>query len=361
LNEARIVELAQSMKEIGLIQPIIVRQETVGFGIIAGNHRYEAAHRLKWKAVPCLIVDCPNDNEARLMEIDENLVRAELGVAERAQHVTERKKVYETLHPETKKGASQGNGMRARGKPQCQVGTKASAFIDDTAAKTGRSRRDIARDAQRGAKIPRIEEVVGTSLDTGRALDELAKRPPPEQDTIIDAAKRGEALQELLATSSFSQIAEGERETLAKRPAQEPDAIIDAAKRAAQASYLFSKSRLSPAAYKEVRKLEKDLRANLETEFARCLRSEVDRQVRKALAEHNHDDRANVQPVQEEDIVIKVFRLYQRLSSEQRVELRARLEELRHVSSSRDGRRRRRTSAVSRSKPERRGDGRRER
>lgn len=41
--------------------------------------------------------------DARLMEIDENLVRADLSPAERAAHHEERKRAWEREHPETRK------------------------------------------------------------------------------------------------------------------------------------------------------------------------------------------------------------------------------------------------------------------
>ena len=61
----------------------------------------------------------------------------------------------------------------------------------DTAAKTGRSERSIALDAERGGKIADdvIEEVAGTALDTGQTLDELKNLSHEEQRERVKEKK----------------------------------------------------------------------------------------------------------------------------------------------------------------------------
>jgi ParB/RepB/Spo0J family partition protein len=87
-------ELATSMRERGQLQPIVVspRPDT-GYWLIAGWHRLEAARKLKWPSMSAMIVDIADAAAAELIEIDENLVRAELSPAERAQHTARRKEV----------------------------------------------------------------------------------------------------------------------------------------------------------------------------------------------------------------------------------------------------------------------------
>jgi hypothetical protein len=90
------------------------------------------------------------------IEIDENLIRADLSPAERALHIDARKALYEKLHPETKKGATGSGGKKNKSHDETSNNTAdepnepADAFIDDTAKKTGKSRATTARDAKRG-------------------------------------------------------------------------------------------------------------------------------------------------------------------------------------------------------------------
>jgi hypothetical protein len=77
-----------------------------------------------------------------------------------------RKEVYLALHPETAEGQAQAAGMNR--KLGNNVSDKSSlTFTADTAAKTGRSRKSIERDAKRAAILPEaLEAITGTELDT---------------------------------------------------------------------------------------------------------------------------------------------------------------------------------------------------
>lgn len=114
LNEPLVTELAAGMRETGLIQAISITQRNnqINPVLVAGLHRLEAAKRLKWEVMPCFELLWINDDEATLIEIDENLIRGELTSVEQAAHHQKRKAIYERLHPETKLGAT----GRQRGK-----------------------------------------------------------------------------------------------------------------------------------------------------------------------------------------------------------------------------------------------------
>ena len=86
--------LAKSMAVQGLIQPIVVRPRPgAGFWLIAGRHRLMAAKKLKWPALDCIVLDDVSADQAELVEIDENLVRADLSPAEEAAHLGRRKEL----------------------------------------------------------------------------------------------------------------------------------------------------------------------------------------------------------------------------------------------------------------------------
>ena len=107
LSESVVEELANSMKEIGLVCPITIRRPHGQLvpHLVAGAHRLAAAKKLGWDEIPCVVAPPEDDDRAALMEIDENLMRGELSPAERAVHIDERKAIYERLHPQTQHGA----------------------------------------------------------------------------------------------------------------------------------------------------------------------------------------------------------------------------------------------------------------
>ena len=94
----------------GQISPIEVREaeDTGRYRLIAGLHRYAAAKQLLWKSIQASVVRCTND-EARLREIDENLVRRDLNVLDRAAFMAAREAVWNEIHPETIGGRAGAN------------------------------------------------------------------------------------------------------------------------------------------------------------------------------------------------------------------------------------------------------------
>ena len=82
-DEEQLKELAASIKEKGVLAPILVRRVPPGFEIIAGERRYRAACQLKLDKVPVVIRDV-NDQEALILSIVENIQRAELNPMEEA-------------------------------------------------------------------------------------------------------------------------------------------------------------------------------------------------------------------------------------------------------------------------------------
>jgi len=77
-------ELAESIKEYGLLQPVVVRPSgDNGFQLIAGHRRLAAVRQLGWSEIPAL-VRAANRDEAYLLTLIENLQRADLSAREEA-------------------------------------------------------------------------------------------------------------------------------------------------------------------------------------------------------------------------------------------------------------------------------------
>jgi ParB family chromosome partitioning protein len=85
-EDARIDELAQSIRTNGVIQPILVRPSGHGYQIIAGERRWHAARRAGLPKVPVTVRDVPEGHAEKLLEwaLIENLQREDLNVIEEA-------------------------------------------------------------------------------------------------------------------------------------------------------------------------------------------------------------------------------------------------------------------------------------
>ncbi|RJF84839.1 chromosome partitioning protein ParB [Azospirillum cavernae] len=174
--------LAENIQEAGrLRQPVEVRTvKGGGFRLIAGAHRLAACTKLDWPTIPAFVFEATED-EARLAEIDENLVRHELNPLDRATFLFERKSIYERLNPETKNGAQGGVGGKRNE-------NETISFSKDTAARIGLTDRTI----QLAVKIatglaPDVKvSVAGTAIAKTQAeLLALAKLGPAEQRAVL--------------------------------------------------------------------------------------------------------------------------------------------------------------------------------
>ena len=139
-------ELAQSISEVGLLNPITI---TPDHTLVAGLHRLEAAKRLGWADIECSIYGLEG-LQAKLAEIDENVVRTALSTIEYGELLERRKEIYESLHPETKAGLAQAAGMnRSIGKHVAdKMSSTTKSFAQDTAGKLGVSVRTVERTMQ---------------------------------------------------------------------------------------------------------------------------------------------------------------------------------------------------------------------
>jgi len=77
-------ELAESLQEYGLLQPVVVRRVEGGHELIAGHRRVAAARQLGWAEIAAVVRD-ETDNQAYLLTLTENLQREDLSPKEEAE------------------------------------------------------------------------------------------------------------------------------------------------------------------------------------------------------------------------------------------------------------------------------------
>ncbi|MFH1811964.1 MAG: ParB/RepB/Spo0J family partition protein [Pseudomonadota bacterium] len=83
-DEASLAELASSIKEHGLLQPVVVRREREDYVLIAGERRWRAAQRAGLREIPAVVRDDSAD-DSLLLALVENLQREDLNPIEEAE------------------------------------------------------------------------------------------------------------------------------------------------------------------------------------------------------------------------------------------------------------------------------------
>lgn len=177
VDETAVAGLAESIADVGLINPIRVRANGDRWEVIAGVHRLQAHRQLGLAEIEAIIVT-DDDLHAELAMIDENLCRSELSPIEKAQHIARRKVIYETIH------GKNAFGPLSQKLPKSE---RPERFTSATAKLSGESERNVQLNWERGRKI--IDEaadlIKGTKLDTTTYLDKIKGLSPNDQVTAV--------------------------------------------------------------------------------------------------------------------------------------------------------------------------------
>ena len=161
-DEAALQELADSVRQHGIIQPLTVRKLPSGFyQIIAGERRWRAARMAGLREVPVTVIEA-DDKKAMELALIENLQRADLDPIEEAQG-------YQQLMQE--------------------YGMTQSAVAD----RVGRSRPAVANALRLLAlSAPVLDMVAGGAISAGHARAILTL---PDENTQLAVAQRVQNLQ----------------------------------------------------------------------------------------------------------------------------------------------------------------------
>lgn len=200
LNLKKVKEIAQSIEDIGLINPIAVYESEGGVTLMAGLHRLEACKSLGHESIQCSVHKV-DSTEAELIEIDENLRRQELTVLEQAEHLARYEELMEAMGLRAKVGFN-GNQytQEEKGTPLLDSELGSVTVIppkttQDIADEIGLSKNSVQKRKQIASNI--VPEVKETLRDTEIAnsttqLVEVARMEPEKQKEFAEAVQTGE-------------------------------------------------------------------------------------------------------------------------------------------------------------------------
>jgi ParB family chromosome partitioning protein len=158
-------ELTESIKEKGILEPLLVRSNNDGFLIVAGSRRYRGAKAAGLKEVPC-IVKTLTDSEAFEIQLIENMHRDDL-------HPLDEAETYQRLQKDF--GYS----------------------IDQLATKTGKSDRHVQIRLKFCALIEPVKKLFRElKISQAHAL-QVCRLQPEQQKECLDYLKRGDSAHSL--------------------------------------------------------------------------------------------------------------------------------------------------------------------
>jgi len=96
-DEEALLELAESIKNDGLIQPIVVTEDIDGYILIAGERRFRASKLAKLKEIRAVVLNS-DEQKMRQFALIENIQREELNAVELAEAYAELIKLHDVTH-----------------------------------------------------------------------------------------------------------------------------------------------------------------------------------------------------------------------------------------------------------------------
>ena len=199
-NEEAMAELVASIKEIGILQPPVVRQTSAGrYELIMGERRFRAAKLAGLRSIPVIIRQTP-DNELLREALIENIHRSQLNPLEEAAAYTQLLQDFNCTHDELaqKLGRSRpliSNTMRLLNLPASVQSRVASGIISAGHARAllGLSNEaEIDRLAKRivaeGLSVRAVEEIIAAT--SPKAASKTKKKSGGTSPEVNEIAER---------------------------------------------------------------------------------------------------------------------------------------------------------------------------
>ena len=199
-NEEAMAELVASIKEIGILQPPVVRQTSAGrYELIMGERRFRAAKLAGLRSIPVIIRQTP-DNELLREAIIENIHRSQLNPLEEAAAYTQLLQDFNCTHDELaqKLGRSRpliSNTMRLLNLPASVQSRVASGIISAGHARALlglENEAEIDRLAKRivaeGLSVRAVEEIIAAT--SPKAASKTKKKSGGTSPEVNEIAER---------------------------------------------------------------------------------------------------------------------------------------------------------------------------
>jgi ParB family chromosome partitioning protein len=171
-KDEKIEELAASIKEHGVIQPIMVRNAANGYEIVAGERRWRAARKAQIKEIPCIIKEL-DDHENMIVAIIENMQREDLNPLEEAKAFQQLADNFKLTQEEISKSVSRSRPYITNALRLLKLPIEIQNYIIEGSLTAGHARA-IAGMKSREKQLVLAKNVVEQGLSV-RQVETLAK------------------------------------------------------------------------------------------------------------------------------------------------------------------------------------------
>lgn len=173
-DEEKIMELSNSIKEHGVIQPIIVRNFEGNLEIVAGERRWRAAKKAGLKEIPVIVKDI-SDEQNILFAIIENLQRENLNPIEEAEGIQEMANKLNLTQDEISKSLSKSRPYITNSLRLLKLTDEVKGYLIDGSLSSGHGRALVSVDNPQKQK-ELAKEIINKKLTVRDVEDIIANR-----------------------------------------------------------------------------------------------------------------------------------------------------------------------------------------
>lgn len=172
-DEGKLAELAASLRERGMLQPLLVRPAGHGFELIAGERRWRAAMRAGLERVPVVVREA-SDHESLELALIENLQRDDLNAMEEARAYQRLREEFNWTQEEIAERIAKSRPAVANALRLLALPPEVQELVQQGKLRAGHARA-LAALEQPAAIIAAARQVVAQGLST-RETEMLARR-----------------------------------------------------------------------------------------------------------------------------------------------------------------------------------------
>lgn len=178
-DENKIAELAASITEHGIIQPLVVRRNKSGYEIVAGERRWRASRKAELKEVPCIIRDF-DDEQNMLIAIIENMQREDLNPIEEAEGLNQMIKTYGMTQEEVSKSVSKSRPYITNALRLLKLPENIQSMVTEGKLTTGHARALIPVTDQK-MQLDICNRIINEGLSVRKVEDLVSKLGQPKK------------------------------------------------------------------------------------------------------------------------------------------------------------------------------------
>lgn len=194
-DDEPLVALARSIREVGVLQPVVVRQKDGGFELVAGERRLRAAKLAGLATIPAVVRDT-DDTEALREALIENLHREDLSPLEQAAAFEELLEELGASHEELAQRLGHSRSHVTNTMRLLHLPPEAQRLLAEGKMSAGHARALLAledeeaqaalalRVAAEGLSVRQVEELVRAYADTGGGGAAAVKQAPAKDPRI---------------------------------------------------------------------------------------------------------------------------------------------------------------------------------